>query len=119
MKRLLLVLVLVICLTIPAYGGGFIFDGPGGGAVAVSYKCTDATHDSVNTAITLCEDMEGAVNCGTAMSSNCRNTWTPTGTPVFNTAGIEDTYSVRLANGAATTYARKDIGSASAYYLFV
>ena len=85
--------ILIVVFPVNAAGPEIFMSG--GSAAALSYQCTDATHDGANNAITLCEDFDGVADCGddAANAQTCRNAWTVV------LGGVDDI--VDLANTAA------------------
>ncbi len=118
MKRLIPIILLLL-ISVPCYAGMNILQFAGATPAAVAtYACTDATHDSANNAIVCCEDMEGSTNCITGSLPYCRNTWTPTGTPTFNAAGMDGTYSLNINNTSEAQAISKTVTTSGSYYTF-
>jgi len=110
---------LLLCFSVSAQE--YDYCAGAGGAAAVSYACTDATHDSANNAITACEDFDGAVECTATYTSNCRATWTiVAGTPDYDNTDnkIEGTYSLYLDISAAANYPYKAVTAGANYYVY-
>lgn len=123
MKRILLTFLLILSLVSSASAMNLHQAWMmGAGAAAPTYACTDATHDSANTAITFCEDFDGASTCTATYTSNCRNAWLVIGgTPDYdNTTNlIEGTYSLYLdITSANYTGVYKALTSGGTYYSY-
>lgn len=96
------------------------------GGAANTYACVDATHDSANSEITLCEDFDGSTSCADGYSSTCRNTWTVVKGDAGDTvdfdnttapAPLQGTYSLRVTSTTTTaTTIYSAVTSADNYY---
>ena len=123
MKRLVFIFAfLIVCSAIQANARGIMTMCGAGVSSAVSYQCTDATHDSANNAVTACEDFDGAATCTASYTDNCRVAWlVGAGTPDYdNTANkIQGTYSAFLdITGANGCFIYRAVDSADVYYTY-
>lgn len=105
MKRFILTILLLL-IAAPAYPFGAAIQAVLSAGGTPSTACVDATHDSGNNAIVFCEDLDGAAECTSGYTSNCRGAWLiAAGTPDYDYGTpLEGTYSLYLdASSAAVT----------------
>jgi len=117
MKRITLAILLLL-ITIPAWGASGIFKGIIGSAAA---SCGVGTE-------LLCENFDGTTSCGSGKTSNCTKTWTLVGTDIatFNyatsPAPLEGTYSAYLLNTATAVNGWNTVitvSSGTTYFFFI
>lgn len=126
-KGIIGLIFLILCVAVESFAAGPAVFFNAGGPLTLSYQCTDATHDGANTAITLCEDFDGAASCADGYSSTCRNTWTVTKGDAGDTVDFDNTtapaplvgtYSLRATSTTATpTTINKDTGANDNLYV--
>jgi hypothetical protein len=112
MKTLILIIITLL-LAVPCFAGSgsvaITLSGTAGGGVATAH-CDDSTHDGAGNSVSLCEDFDGATECYTGYTSNCRSASSsdPFNLPAGNTIDFdatalsnEGTYSMRLTAAAS------------------
>jgi hypothetical protein len=127
MGRILFSLSVILLLCFSVSAQEYDYCAGAGGAAALTYQCTDATHDGANTDITLCEDFDGAASCADGYSSTCRNLWTVTKGDAGDTVDFDNadapsplagTYSLRgISTTTTPTTINKDTGANDNLYV--
>lgn len=120
MARMISIL-FILLMASPTWAFPPVMMGKAAAAAAASSACVDATHDSGNNAIVLCEDFDGSSQCTAGYTSNCRGAWLiAAGTPDYDYGtSIEGTYSLYLDASSAAVTMYKSFTSATDMHAFM